>query len=603
MAVTYFLAPNARWQGRDLTGQPVQAGKLYTYEAGTETPKATYQDKNGSVPNANPVILDGKGEANIYWADNALYNISLYTSDNVLIYKQDNYPYVANAQNTPVQDNSLKYNVVRNPQFYYWSNTTSFPNIDGSGDGYTADDWYYNKTNSTSTVEILRNTFSFGQQEVPNNPVYYISYECTAIGNGSETNSNILQYYKGAGTFSNEVITISFYARCRNMGSSSLACYIIQNFGTGGSPSSLVSTIATTATLSTSWKLFNATVTVPDVTGKTIGTDGDDGFVLSLKFTSNQIAYIDICNVQLVGGDTLLDFDYRTVDDQQKVLERQISESISKTGEVIFTIGTAADRSGWHTADDSTIGNAASGATSNALFTKALFILLWNQVSNLYCPIFNSDGTVGTRGVSGEADFNANKRLMTTRLLGRVLAVGGSATLPMTFTVDTGADQLIVADSTSFYTGTPVVLTSTGTLPAGLALATTYYTVYNDATHFQLATSLANALLPTPSVVNITGSGTGIQTATISYANYSMGQYLGEATHASTIAEFAAHAHPGSSCSSPTNSNVAGGEIHVPSDNGTVAPFNLDLTIASQGGSTAHNNMPPTTFLNCLIKY
>ena len=89
---TYFLAPNARWQGRDLTGQPIIGGKLYTYLNGTVTPKATYLNPEGSQANTNPVILDGKGEANIYWASDELYTIALYTSGDALVYTQNEYP-------------------------------------------------------------------------------------------------------------------------------------------------------------------------------------------------------------------------------------------------------------------------------------------------------------------------------------------------------------------------------------------------------------------------------------------------------------------------------------------------------------------------------
>lgn len=40
--------------------------KIYTYEAGTTTPKATYTTAVGDVANANPVICDARGEARIF---------------------------------------------------------------------------------------------------------------------------------------------------------------------------------------------------------------------------------------------------------------------------------------------------------------------------------------------------------------------------------------------------------------------------------------------------------------------------------------------------------------------------------------------------------
>src|SRR5689334_10968324 len=102
-----ILAPNARWQGRDQTGQPVQNGKLYTYLNMTTNPKATYQDYQGLQPNTNPVILDGKGEANIYWATDDLYTIKLFTEDDQEVYTQDNYPVVGTNTIRIVQESQV----------------------------------------------------------------------------------------------------------------------------------------------------------------------------------------------------------------------------------------------------------------------------------------------------------------------------------------------------------------------------------------------------------------------------------------------------------------------------------------------------------------
>lgn len=57
------LTPFPKFQGFDLNGDPLSGGLLYTYTAGTTTPKATYTDEAGAVPNTNPVVLDSRGEA------------------------------------------------------------------------------------------------------------------------------------------------------------------------------------------------------------------------------------------------------------------------------------------------------------------------------------------------------------------------------------------------------------------------------------------------------------------------------------------------------------------------------------------------------------
>lgn len=83
------LATPPKLQFLDSNGAPLVGGKLYTYAAGTTTPQASYTDYGGGTPNANPVILDSRGEASV-WLDTALYKMALYSATNVLIWTVDN---------------------------------------------------------------------------------------------------------------------------------------------------------------------------------------------------------------------------------------------------------------------------------------------------------------------------------------------------------------------------------------------------------------------------------------------------------------------------------------------------------------------------------
>ena len=83
------LAPTPKLQFFDLNGAPLSGGKLYTYVAGTTTPLASYTDSTGSIANSNPIILDSRGEANV-WLGAASYKFTLYDSANVLIWTVDN---------------------------------------------------------------------------------------------------------------------------------------------------------------------------------------------------------------------------------------------------------------------------------------------------------------------------------------------------------------------------------------------------------------------------------------------------------------------------------------------------------------------------------
>lgn len=54
----------------DNAGRPLNGGLLFTYVSGTTTKLATYQDQAGT-PNTNPVVLNFRGEANV-WLDQTL---------------------------------------------------------------------------------------------------------------------------------------------------------------------------------------------------------------------------------------------------------------------------------------------------------------------------------------------------------------------------------------------------------------------------------------------------------------------------------------------------------------------------------------------------
>lgn len=76
-----------------------------------------------------------------------------------------------------------------------------------------------------------------------------------------------------------------------------------------------------------------------------------------------------------------------------------------------------------------------------------------------------------------------------------------------TFTVTIATPGVFTLASHGLATGNCVSLTTTGALPTGLVANTNYYVIYVDANTFRLATSYANALVPTP--INTTGSQSG----------------------------------------------------------------------------------------------
>lgn len=83
------LIPPVEFQAINANGQPLAGGMVYTYQAGTSTPLATYTDSTGSVQNSNPVVLDSAGRASIWISANA-YKIVVTDSLGAVQYTQDN---------------------------------------------------------------------------------------------------------------------------------------------------------------------------------------------------------------------------------------------------------------------------------------------------------------------------------------------------------------------------------------------------------------------------------------------------------------------------------------------------------------------------------
>jgi hypothetical protein len=87
------LTPTPKQQFFDANGNPLVAGRVYTYAGGTTTPIATYTDQAGGTENTNPIILDSRGMANIWLQPTVAYkfiikdsnDVTQYTTDNILV--------------------------------------------------------------------------------------------------------------------------------------------------------------------------------------------------------------------------------------------------------------------------------------------------------------------------------------------------------------------------------------------------------------------------------------------------------------------------------------------------------------------------------------
>ena len=73
-------------------GLPLNAGKIFTYQAGSTTPLSTFTDSSGLIANTNPIILgtDGRPPSTIWLSQGFFYKFVLTDSSDVTIQTYDN---------------------------------------------------------------------------------------------------------------------------------------------------------------------------------------------------------------------------------------------------------------------------------------------------------------------------------------------------------------------------------------------------------------------------------------------------------------------------------------------------------------------------------
>lgn len=162
-----------------------------------------------------------------------------------------------------------------NGDFSVWQRGTST-----TANYYGADRWV--NGNEGGTVTQTRQAHTIGNRLGANTPQFYLRQ--TVVGQSLPAHFAVTQQrLEGVRSFAGETVTVLGWAR-RDIGSGNMVVELSQSFGTGGSPSPLVSISPQLVTLQGSglWTRFAATFVLPGIAGRTLGTNGDDA--LSVNF-------------------------------------------------------------------------------------------------------------------------------------------------------------------------------------------------------------------------------------------------------------------------------------------------------------------------------
>jgi hypothetical protein len=193
-------------------------------------------------------------------------------------------------------------NAIINGDLGIWQRGTTF-NASVSGT-YTADRWFH-VYDGTATWNITQQTFTPGTAPVAGYEGQYY-YQAAMSANTSCTYFDAVQRIEDVRTYAGQTVTMSFWAKADSARTSLV--YLFQNFGTGGSGLVVVSTPS--ITYSTSWARYTFTITVPSVSGKTIGAGSN--LQLGIRTTATSGSTLQIWGVQLEAASTASNFQTAT---------------------------------------------------------------------------------------------------------------------------------------------------------------------------------------------------------------------------------------------------------------------------------------------------
>lgn len=222
-------------------------------------------------------------------------------------------------------------NKLINGNFDFWQRG---PYQTSSGYG-SADRWYIEHAGSSKTAS--QQSFTLGQTEVPGNPKYYLRHVVTSAA-GSANGVVPSQRIEDVRTLAGKTATLSFWAKAD--ANKNIVTEFVQYFGSGGSSSLFSFGIGpTTHSLTTSWQKFTATVSIPSISGKTLGTANDDWLGLYFWFDAGsdfnsrtnslgqQSGTFDIAQVQLEEGSAATPFEQRPIGLELSLCQRYYQKS------------------------------------------------------------------------------------------------------------------------------------------------------------------------------------------------------------------------------------------------------------------------------------
>ena len=248
------------------------------------------QDDSNAIQNA---IVDAKGDLIAASANDTPARLAVGNNGETLV--------ADSSTSTGLRwqgDYAAGKNKIINGDFGIWQRGTSISATNTYA--YISDRW---QSLCDGAITGARTAFTPGAAPVAGyEGKYYLRYTKT-----SGTYWQIQQYIEDVQTLAGQTATISFWAKVD--AAKTVYVQLSQNFGSGGSAT--VTTSAGTQALTTSWARYSFTVSVPSISGKTIGTSSNLALEIGVAATTGNVVF-DLWGVQVEAGSVATAFQTAT---------------------------------------------------------------------------------------------------------------------------------------------------------------------------------------------------------------------------------------------------------------------------------------------------
>ena len=282
-------------------------------------------------------------------------------------------------------------NAIINGNFDIWQRGTSF-----TGSDYGADRWRITRTGTTATFS--QQSFTVGQPDVPNEPTYFSRTVVTSSA-GAGNFCLLEQRVEDVRSFAGSQVTVSFWAKADS--SKPIFVEMLQRFGTGGSPSSdVLASGNAKVTLSATWQKVTLTLSIPSISGKTLGSDNNHNLGLLIWFDAGssfnartdtlgqQSGTFDIAQVQIEAGPVATLLERRPIGTELALCQRYFNKSYA-VGTNPGTVTTAGQIAG---------SLAAAGTGSMHSIVRYPVVMRSTATVTIYNPVTGASNSARRGG-------------------------------------------------------------------------------------------------------------------------------------------------------------------------------------------------------------